>query len=123
MNDQRCFEALDRSLRDLMDAPDVLFGGKTVVLRVDFRQTLPVKKGSSKFELITTSIPKSDLWWHFKVYTLTIETRNEELRQPDKEDAEDTYWLDIPAQFYVTPDEKGTTELIVVPLELVTKKL
>ncbi|GKD19779.1 DNA helicase [Tanacetum coccineum] len=116
MNDQRCFEALDRSLRDLMDAPDVLFGGKTVVLGVDFRQTLPVKKGASKFELITASIPKSDLWWHFKVC-------NEELRQPDKEDAEDTYWLDIPAQFYVTPDEKGTTKLIVVPLELVTKKL
>ncbi|GJT40153.1 DNA helicase [Tanacetum coccineum] len=43
MNDPRCFEAFDKSLRDLIDTSNVLFGGKMVVLR-DFRQTLPVKK-------------------------------------------------------------------------------
>ncbi|GJV80975.1 DNA helicase [Tanacetum coccineum] len=32
MNDMRCFETLDRTLRDLMNAPEVLFRGKTVVL-------------------------------------------------------------------------------------------
>nr|GEW61263.1 DNA helicase [Tanacetum cinerariifolium] len=32
MNDKRCFETLDRTLRDPMDAPNVLFGGKTIVL-------------------------------------------------------------------------------------------
>ena len=44
MNDQRCFEALDRTLRDIIDTPDSLFGEKPVVLSGDFRQTLPVKK-------------------------------------------------------------------------------
>nr|GEW49670.1 DNA helicase [Tanacetum cinerariifolium] len=36
--------ALDRSLRDIVDKPSSLFGGKSVLLGGDFRQTLPVKK-------------------------------------------------------------------------------
>ncbi|GJU83002.1 DNA helicase [Tanacetum coccineum] len=32
MNDRRCFEALDRSLRDIVDKPSSLFGGKSVLL-------------------------------------------------------------------------------------------
>ncbi|GJW74052.1 DNA helicase [Tanacetum coccineum] len=123
--------------RYLMDAPNVLFGGKTVVLGGDFRQTLPVKKRASKFELIKYSIAESELWWHFRVCTLTQNMRllkpilneeeqrrsqefvdsllhvgNGELGEPDEENAHDTYWLDIPAQFCVTTDEKGTAELI-----------
>ena len=35
MNDRRCFEALDITLRDLLDSPDAFFGGKTVVLGGD----------------------------------------------------------------------------------------
>ncbi|XP_019170465.1 PREDICTED: ATP-dependent DNA helicase PIF4-like [Ipomoea nil] len=42
-----CFEALDRTMRDLMRfvnprSSDMTFGGKTVVLGGDFRQILPV---------------------------------------------------------------------------------
>ncbi|GJV30342.1 DNA helicase, partial [Tanacetum coccineum] len=44
MNDRRCFETLDRTLRDVLDEPNRVFGGKTVMLGGDFRQTLPVKK-------------------------------------------------------------------------------
>ncbi|GJY71242.1 DNA helicase [Tanacetum coccineum] len=62
MNDKRCFEALDRTLKDLMNAPKTLFGGKTVILGGDFRQTLPVKKGAAKQELIHASIAESYLW-------------------------------------------------------------
>ncbi|GKE01610.1 DNA helicase [Tanacetum coccineum] len=50
MNDRICFEALDITLRDLMNAPEIVFGGKIVVLGGDFRQTLPVKKGATKEE-------------------------------------------------------------------------
>ncbi|GJS60145.1 DNA helicase [Tanacetum coccineum] len=51
MNDRRCFEALDWTLRDILDVLDKLFRGKTIVLGGDFRQTLPVKKGASKSEI------------------------------------------------------------------------
>jgi len=42
-----CFEALDRSLKDLFrqkndDRLDIPFGGKVVVLNGDFRQILPI---------------------------------------------------------------------------------
>lgn len=42
MSDRRCFEFLDRSLRDVLDCDEQLFGGIYVLLGGDFRQTLPV---------------------------------------------------------------------------------
>ena len=44
MNDRKCFEALDRTFRDILNAPNDIFGKKTVILGGDFRQKLPVKK-------------------------------------------------------------------------------
>jgi hypothetical protein len=35
-------EVLDYSLRDIMDRPNLPFGGKTIVFGGDFRQVLPV---------------------------------------------------------------------------------
>nr|KAJ0213415.1 hypothetical protein LSAT_V11C400159760 [Lactuca sativa] len=40
MSDRRCFEFLDRSLRDVLDCDDQLFGGIYVLLGGDFRKTL-----------------------------------------------------------------------------------
>ena len=48
MNDRRCFEALDRTLKDILNNSEQLFGGKMVMLGGDFRQTLPVKKRGQK---------------------------------------------------------------------------
>ncbi|GJS93681.1 DNA helicase [Tanacetum coccineum] len=70
MNDRHCFEALDKTLRDILTMPHRLFGGKSVLLGIDFRQTLPVKKGASKMEVIASCISESDLWPHFRVFTL-----------------------------------------------------
>ncbi|XP_071728496.1 uncharacterized protein [Rutidosis leptorrhynchoides] len=44
MNDKKCFESLDRTLRDILDCDSLPFGGKSIILGGDFRQTMPVKK-------------------------------------------------------------------------------
>ncbi|GKD10724.1 DNA helicase [Tanacetum coccineum] len=129
--------SLDRTLRDLMNAPEILFGGKTVVLGGDFRQTLPVKKGAGKDELIDASIAESYIWWHFKICTLKENMRllrsglnndqrrrsdvfakwllnvgNGEIGKPDEEENPDNSWITIPREYYVTTDETRMVELI-----------
>ncbi|KAJ0847366.1 putative DNA helicase [Helianthus annuus] len=70
MSDRRCFESLDKTLKDILDNSCDPFGGKSVLLGGDFRQTLPVKIKASKFDIINSSLPKSYLWPHFKVVKL-----------------------------------------------------
>ncbi|KAD4888018.1 hypothetical protein E3N88_20091 [Mikania micrantha] len=75
MNDRRCFESLDKSLRDLLNNPNKPFGGRSVLLGGDFRETLPIKREASKTEILASSLPRSHLWKHFKVYMLTENMR------------------------------------------------
>ena len=62
-------EALDRSLRDIMDVEEP-FGGKILILSGDFRQTLPVIPGASTASIINSAINSSYLWKIFKVLKL-----------------------------------------------------
>ncbi|GJT02293.1 DNA helicase [Tanacetum coccineum] len=137
MNDRRCFETLDRTLRDILDQPNHLFGGKTVMLGGDFRQTLPVKRGASRNEIIRYSIANSYLWPHFKIHYLTENMRlsNKNLSEvdkhrtavfaqwlldigngnigiPDDSDQENTSWVDIPDEYCIPNDDNGLTNLI-----------
>ncbi|KAI3675989.1 hypothetical protein L1987_85585 [Smallanthus sonchifolius] len=75
MNDRRCFESLDKSLRDIIGNVSKPFGGKSVLLGGDFRQTLPVKPKASRSEIIASSLPKSYLWSHFTIHRLTENVR------------------------------------------------
>ncbi|GJR91911.1 DNA helicase [Tanacetum coccineum] len=137
MNDRRCFEALDRTLKDILNAPFSLFGGKSIVLGGDFRQTLPVKKGASKMEVISSCISESELWSSFKVFSLkenmrlarpdiSLEERSlinsfaswlldigdGKIGEPDEKDPENASWIDIPPQYCIPPDEEGLSNLI-----------
>nr|GEW20504.1 DNA helicase [Tanacetum cinerariifolium] len=90
MNDRRCFETLDRILRDILDTPTKLFSGKPIMLGGDFRQTLPIKKKASRTEIISDG-------------TLGV---------PDDTDPANTSWIKIPAQFQIPDDQNGVTKLI-----------
>ncbi|KAL3633826.1 hypothetical protein CASFOL_022588 [Castilleja foliolosa] len=70
MSDKRCFECLDRTLRDITSNCNHPFGGKSVLLGGDFRQTLPVKIKCSRSEIIESTLPRSYLWPHFRVFQL-----------------------------------------------------
>ncbi|KAM0931492.1 hypothetical protein ACQ4PT_000481 [Festuca glaucescens] len=75
MTSHYCFEALDRTLRDVLSCNDsakssLPFGGKTVILGGDFRQVLPVIEGGSRNEIIDASLIASPLWRHVTVLSL-----------------------------------------------------
>ncbi|GKC02225.1 DNA helicase [Tanacetum coccineum] len=137
MNDRRCFETLDRTLRDLLDEPNNLFGGKTVMLGGDFRQTLLGKKSAPRDEIIRSSVANSYIWRHLKVHYLTKNMRlnNEHLREVDREkvstfaqwlldvgnghigmqdesDLENTSWINIPDDYCIPDDKNGISNLI-----------
>ncbi|KAM0831843.1 hypothetical protein ACQ4PT_065277 [Festuca glaucescens] len=80
MTQRRCFEAVDRSLKDILSADDssradLPFGGKTVVLGGDFRQVLPVIEGGSRGDVIDSSLIRSPLWDQVTVLKLRMNMR------------------------------------------------
>ncbi|KAK9049501.1 hypothetical protein SSX86_031532 [Deinandra increscens subsp. villosa] len=96
MSDRRCFEALDRTLKDILDNPDKPFGGKSILLGGDFRQTLPIKKNATKSTQISLSLPRSKLWPDFKVFRLTENMRlyKPHMSNLERESVEDfSNWL------------------------------
>ena len=68
-------EALDRTLRDLMNKPNIPFGGKIIILAGDFRQCLPVVVRANRAQIVKACINKSYLWQQFKVHSLTENMR------------------------------------------------
>ena len=59
---KQAVEALDNSMRDIMDRPDLPFGGKTVVFGGDFRQVLPIVRKGSRAQIVDASLRRSYLW-------------------------------------------------------------
>jgi ATP-dependent DNA helicase PIF1 len=72
---RHCFEAFDRTMRDITSVPDKVFGGKVVVFGGDFRQILPVIPNGSRHDVVHASINASKLWQHCKVLKLTVNMR------------------------------------------------
>uniref|UniRef100_A0A8R7TGX8 ATP-dependent DNA helicase n=1 Tax=Triticum urartu TaxID=4572 RepID=A0A8R7TGX8_TRIUA len=62
MTKRQTVEALDRSMREIMDRPGLPFGGKTVVFGGDFRQVLPVVRKGTRAQIVDSSLRKSVLW-------------------------------------------------------------
>ncbi|XP_020081827.1 uncharacterized protein LOC109705509 [Ananas comosus] len=80
MNHKNCFEALDRTLRDILKSDDGgteqrLFGGKTIIFGGDFRQILPVIVGGTRQDIVNASITKSYIWDVCKVFRLSTNMR------------------------------------------------
>ncbi|XP_019167885.1 PREDICTED: uncharacterized protein LOC109163589 [Ipomoea nil] len=75
-----CFEALDRTMRDLLryknpSSYEMTFGGKTVVFSGNFRQILPVIPNGTRQDIVRASINSSYLWKSCKVFRLTKNLR------------------------------------------------
>jgi len=71
MTNRQCFEALDRSLRDILsekqtELENMPFGGKVVVLGGDPKQILPVIENATRAQIVNATIFRSYLWNHIK---------------------------------------------------------
>ncbi|KAE9079010.1 hypothetical protein PF010_g22923 [Phytophthora fragariae] len=75
MTHRHAFEAVDRTLRDIMDNDQAQFGGKVFVLSGDFHQILPVVVRGTPAETIDACLKSSSLWSHFKQLHLTENMR------------------------------------------------
>ncbi len=63
MMHKHVFEAVDKTFRDIMGRPDMLFGGKVVVLGGDFRQILPVVPRGNRGQIVGASLKRSATIW------------------------------------------------------------
>ena len=73
-----CFEALDRTLKDIMPGTSdegKTFGGKVIVFGGDFRQILPVIPRGNRSDIVHASISSSYIWDSCHVLTLTKNMR------------------------------------------------
>lgn len=93
VNHKYCFEALDRTLRDILsdirpNAQHRQFGGITVAFGGDFRQTLPVIQNATRHQILRASIVNSCLWHQCVVLQLTENMRlsSQNLSPSDKEE-------------------------------------
>jgi hypothetical protein len=135
MTSRTAFEALDRTLQDLLStgAPqnkEIPFGGRTVILEGDLRQILPIVEGGSRAEIVNAAIVNSPLWssitiLHFKqnmrLFALNIsEQERNEIRDFSqwlldigdgnieafaKEDEEELSWIRIPTEYLPLPEQ------------------
>ena len=66
---KHCMEALDRTLKDIMQSTNI-FGGICVVMGGDFRQILPVIPKGSRASIVDSCISSSTLWKKCKIFKL-----------------------------------------------------
>nr|ADB85380.1 putative retrotransposon protein [Phyllostachys edulis] len=131
MAHRKCFEALDRTFRDILHdvgsaAHTMPFGGKVFVLGGDLRQILPVIEGGARAQIVDAAIVKSPLWNNVTILPLTINMRlsaadqtthatidvanfsqwildlgDGRLPATASEGESEPYWIEIPAEFLI----------------------
>ena len=92
MLNKLCYEALDRSMRDIAPPGDQKkkFGGKKILVSGDFRQLLPVIERANRAKIVSHTLKHSAILWDDDVVTLSLRenmrVKNEMAKQPDNED-------------------------------------
>ncbi|CAN6556225.1 unnamed protein product [Malus baccata var. baccata] len=135
MNHKRCFETLDRSLRDVLKGSKpgfdhLPFGGKPILFGGDFRQILPVVPSGSVADIVQASFTSSYLWSYLTIFFLKQNMRLSKtgLNEVEKKELadfakwildigngtvarsisstdEESSWVEFPNQFLIHFDE------------------
>ncbi|XP_048628393.1 ATP-dependent DNA helicase PIF2-like [Brassica napus] len=124
MMSKHCFEALDRTLCDIMKTTDGRpFGGKVVVFGGDFRQILPVIPRGNRADIVMAALNSSYLWKHCKVLQLTKNMRL--FSETDPREAEEikkfSDWILDVGDGKINEPNSGET-MIDIPKDLLVMK-
>nr|GEU33484.1 DNA helicase [Tanacetum cinerariifolium] len=95
----RCFEALDRTLRDVLDVPEKLFGGKTIVLGENVPLLQP---GLNKYEKTRAA--------NFASWLLELGDGKTGIVEENSDD--DSSWITVLEEFCITDETSGLKNLI-----------
>ncbi|PIA65500.1 hypothetical protein AQUCO_00100776v1 [Aquilegia coerulea] len=106
MQHKFCVEAVDRTLRDIREINEP-FGGVTVVLGGDFKQTLPVITKGTRQEIVRACLTKSHLWSGVRLLTLVKNMRL------NSNDTENVKFADYLIEIGTNPKED-----VELPLEI-----
>ena len=87
MSHRHLFDALDRTLRDIMET-DKLFGGKVLLLAGDFRQILPVVRLGRRADIVDAALSRSALWQQCVVLQLHRNMRVEKCGRDEQHAAQ-----------------------------------
>jgi len=71
MQHRHVIEAVDRTLKDILNQPDHPFGGITLAWGGYFQQTLPVVPKGSKEDIVAACVKRSPLWHSVNTLHLT----------------------------------------------------
>ncbi|XP_076922356.1 uncharacterized protein LOC143584123 [Bidens hawaiensis] len=104
MSARKYFEALDRTLKDILNNSQQSFGGKSILLGGDFRQTLPVKKRSNMTSGVAAEIQNFSNW------LLCIGDGLSGV--PDAQENENSRVIEIPSKFSIPNNVESISKLI-----------
>ncbi|XP_074317075.1 uncharacterized protein LOC141650993 [Silene latifolia] len=98
MDHRNAFEALDRTMRDIVsykdpEASSKMFGGKVVLLGGDFRQVLPIVSKGKRQDIVQASISRSHIWRSCTVFLLRKSMRVQETGSDDGQRQRFNEWL------------------------------
>ncbi|CAN1194278.1 ATP-dependent DNA helicase pif1 [Linum perenne] len=115
------FEAVDRTLCDIMNTSSEgpcykPFGGKTVILGGDLRQTLPVITHGRREDSLGASLTRSYLWNHctlLRLHSNMVLAIGDGLIKKNKpKDCTTSDWIEIPLYFMVPPSPNPVATIV-----------
>ncbi|GJW62631.1 ATP-dependent DNA helicase PIF1-like protein [Tanacetum coccineum] len=113
MTQKYAFEALDKTLRDILGYPvpdkrNKIFGEMTALLGGDFRQILLVIPKGKRADIVHACINSSELWKHCKV--LAVGNGKVPARIKDGED--EPTWIEIPETFLIPSSDSPIQHIV-----------
>ena len=126
MAHRHAYEALDRSLRDIMKTVDpslsnMVFGGKIICFGGDFRQILPVVKKGTKSNTIAASLNKSYIWNYIKILKLTINERVKKYGNNAEAREFSEFLLEVGEGRLPTTNENFENDTVKIPEDMLIK--